>query len=196
MRNDYLRDRAMRRSGRDRATIREYRHDGRNPYGSKGGYVMSRRGRDRAMDEGYDYPEHMRGDYRRYDRRYDDERDYRGYEYDREHHRPYDYEEEDMTHEYEEKLHEWIKKLKKHDRFGLTKEDVMKKAKSMSVNFDHFDEDEFYAIYLMMVSDYKHIGNDPHMYLAMAKDWLMDDDVAMRGSDKVCAYLYEIVLGE
>jgi hypothetical protein len=48
----------------------------------------------------------------------------------------------------------------------------------------------------MMVSDYKHIGNDPHIYLAMAKDWLMDDDVKMRGSDKVCAYLYTIVLGE
>ena len=44
----------------DREMIRDYR----NPYGSKGGYV-----RDRAMDERYDYAEHNRGDYRRYDRR-------------------------------------------------------------------------------------------------------------------------------
>lgn len=206
MRNDYLRDRAMRRGGRDRLTMREYRHDGRNPYGSRGGYVTSSRGRrdrayDRRMDSGYDSTERGRGDYRGYDR-YDgyDERDYRDYEYDREYSRhsdyAYDYAEEDMEKEYEEKLHEWIKKLKKHDRFGLTKDEVIKKAKSMSVNFDKFDEEEFYAVYLMMVSDYKHIGNDPHMYLAMAKDWLMDDDVKMKGSDKVCAYLYTIVLGE
>lgn len=203
MRNNYLRDRAMRRGGRDRLTMREYRHDGRNPYGSRGGYVTSGRGRDRRMDYGYDSTERGRSDYRgydRYDRRYDDERYDRNYEYDREYHRPMDYAydgaEEDMEKEYEEKLHEWIKKLKKKDRFGLSKEDVMKKAKSMNVNFNDFDEDEFYAVYLMMVSDYKHIGNDPHIYLAMAKDWLMDDDVKMRGSDKICAYLYTIVLGE
>ena len=198
MRNNYLRDRAMRRGGRDRLTMREYRHDGRNPYGSRGGYVTSGRGRDRAMDERYDSTEHSRGDYRGYDR-YDgyDERYDRNYEYDREYRRDYrDYAEEDIEKEYEEKLHEWIKKLKKKDRFGLSKEDVMKKAKSMNVNFNDFDEDEFYAVYLMMVSDYKHIGNDPHIYLAMAKDWLMDDDVKMRGSDKICAYLYTIVLGE
>jgi hypothetical protein len=198
MRNDYLRDRAMRRSGR-----RDYRRDYRNPYGSRGGYVTSSRGRrdrayDRRMDYGYDSTERSRGDYRGYDR-YDgyDERYDRDYEHDREYRRDYrDYAEDDMSKEYEEKLHEWIKKLKKKDRFGLSKDDVMKKAKSMSVNFDEFDENEFYAVYLMMVSDYKHIGNDPHIYLAMAKDWLMDDDVKMRGSDKVCAYLYTIVLGE
>ena len=198
MRNEYLRERAMRRGRRDGLTMREYRHDGRNPYGSRGGYVVSGRGRGRdyEMDERHDYPESSRSDYMRYDYKRSDYRYNRDYEYPREHYGYPDYAEEDMSHEYEEKLHEWIKKLKKHDRFGLTKEDVMKKAKSMSVNFESFDEDEFYAIYLMMVSDYKHIGNDPHMYLAMAKDWLMDDDVAMRGSDKVCAYLYEIVLGE
>ena len=47
-----------------------------------------------------------------------------------------------------------------------------------------------------MVSDFKHVANDPHHYLAMAKEWLMDDDVELTGSDKVCAYLYTIVLGE
>lgn len=198
MANKYLRDRAMRRGGR------RDRMDGRNPYGSRGGYVRdSRRGRgyDRAMDERYDYAERSRGDYRGYDR-YDgyDERYDRDYEYDREYRRPMDYAydgaEEEMDKEYEEKLHEWIKKLKKKDRFATSKEDIIRKAKSMDVKFDEFTEDEFYAVYLMMVSDYKHVANDPHHYLAMAKEWLMDDDVEMRGSDKVCAYLYTIVLGE
>lgn len=199
MRNKYLSDRAMRRSGRS---------DYRNPYGSRGGYVRDRadmesdmaRGRrydrDRAMDERYDSTEYGRSDYRRYDRRYNDEAYDRDYEYDREHRRPMDYAEEDMDKEYEEKLKEWIKKLKKKDRFSSSKDDIIRKAISMDVKFDKFSEDEFYATYLMMVSDFKHVANDPHHYLAMAKEWLMDDDVEMTGSDKVCAYLYTIVLGE
>ena len=199
MRNKYLSDRAMRRSGR-----RDYR----NPYGSRGGYVRDRAdmendmargrryGRDRAMDERYDSTEYGRSDYRRYDRRYNDEAYDRDYEYDREHRRPMDYAEEDMDKEYEEKLKEWIKKLKKKDRFSSSKDDIIRKAISMDVKFDKFSEDEFYATYLMMVSDFKHVANDPHHYLAMAKEWLMDDDVELTGSDKVCAYLYTIVLGE
>lgn len=196
MRNKYLSDRASRRMGRDR----------RNPYGSRGGYVRDRedmaRGRnrryDRAMDERHDYAEYDRGDYRRYDREYEDERDYRDYEYDREHRRDYEYEEDYASEkkDYEKKLKEWIQELKRKDRFGSSKEDIIRKAKSMDVKFDDFDEDEFYAVYLMMVSDYKHVANDPHHYLAMAKEWLTDDDVEMTGSDKVCAYLYTIVLGE
>lgn len=192
MRNKYLRDRAMRReryTHRDRAM---HERDYRNPYGSKGGYI-----RDRAMDERYDYPEHMRGDYRRYDRRYDDERDYRDYEYSREHSRPYhDEAYDDDEKDYDQKLKEWTQKLKRKDRFGSSKEDIIRKATSMDVKFDKFTEDEFYAVYLMMVSDFKHVANDPHHYLAMAKEWLMDDDVELTGSDKVCAYLYTIVLGE
>ena len=201
MANKYLRDRAMRRGGR------RDRMDGRNPYGSRGGYVRDRTdmesdmargrryGRDRAMDERYDSTEYGRSDYRRYDRRYNDEAYDRDYEYDREHYGR-DYAEEDMDKEYEEKLHEWIKKLKKKDRFSTSKDDIIRKAVSMDVKFDRFSEDEFYAVYLMMVSDYKHVANDPHHYLAMAKEWLMDDDVELTGSDKVCAYLYTIVLGE
>lgn len=194
MRNKYLSDRAMRRSGR-----RDYRSDMRNPYGSRGGYVRdSRRGRgyDRAMDERYDYTERGGSDYRGYDR-YDgyDEAYDRDYEYDRKRYGR-DYAEEDMDKEYEEKLKEWIKKLKKKDRFASSKDDIIRKAQSMDVKFDRFSEDEFYAVYLMMVSDFKHVANDPHHYLAMAKEWLMDDDVELTGSDKVCAYLYTIVLGE
>lgn len=174
MHNKYLRDRAMRRSGR---------RDMRNPYGARGGYVRDSRGYyGKPMDYEHDYTESGRGDYRRYDR------EYRGMEHD---------EAYDGDHkEYEHELKEWIKKLQRKDRFGSTKEDIIRKAKSMDVKFEKFDEDEFYATYLMMVSDYKHVANDPHHYLAMAKEWLMDDDVALTGSDKLCAYLYTIVLGE
>lgn len=201
MRNRYLSDRAYRRS--------RMSSDERNPYGSRGGYVSSRRMRDRGMDYNYSVPE--------YDSRYD----YRGSEYPREHSRPmqyelygvggmrprmdynydygyeygYDYAKESEK-EYEKDLHEWIEKLKKYDRFGWSKEQVIQQAKDMGVKFSDYDEMEFYATYIMLMSDFKKIGNDPYIYLSMAKEFLEDDDAKLKGSEKLCAYLYTIVLGE
>lgn len=216
MRNRYLSDRASRRMGMSR--------DGRNPYGSRGGYVSSRRmrGRDRGMDYNYSMPE--------YDSRYDYRgnsnargQDYHmGSEYPREHSRPMQYElygvggmrprmdynydygydyrgrdyGEDMDKEYEEHLHKWVEKLKKQDRFGWNKDQVIQQAKSMGVRFEKYDEMEFFATYLMMISDYPKIANEPHTYLAMAKSFLEDEDAELKGSEKLCAYLYTIVLGE
>ena len=211
MRNEYLKDRAMRK-------------DMRNPYGSRGGYVSSRRsrGRDRSMDYGHDYPERDG----RYDSRYDERRmDYRydrNMEYPREHSRPmdyeiygvggmrpmydyrgrmsqrdygYDYASEDMEKEWQEDLEEWCKKLKKHDIFNMPKEQIIQKARDMGVKFKDYDELEFMTTYYMMISDYKNVSNDPHFYLVLAKQFLEDDDIAMKGSEKLCAYLYEIVKG-
>ena len=236
--NNYLRDRAMRRDMQMR--------DGRNPYGSRGGYVTSRRGRrggmrDREMadynygserDRGYDmryagepmgadghypierYGEHTRPmqyemygvagvqpmmdyDYARGSRasqgRSSRGRDYGMYDYNYDY-ANYDYAKEDEE-EYKKELHKWTEKLKKHDRFGWNKDQVAQKAKEMGVKFDKFTEDEFFAVYLMHISDYKNASNDPHYYLVLTKQWLEDDDVKMQGSDKLCAYLYEIVLG-
>jgi hypothetical protein len=66
----------------------------------------------------------------------------------------------------------------------------------MGVSFEHFDELEFYAIYLAMVTDYPKVANEPRFYVSLAKDFFDDDDTAKRYSEKVCAYLYYIVLGE
>lgn len=183
---------------------------------------MSRRnrGRDRGyypMDD-YDYDrEHNHSDYNRrneYMRRdekypmdYEQYRESYGYDdYDirgdyarRRMNRPYnyrDYADDDYEEEYEEDLKEWIEKLKKKDRFGLTKDQVIQRAKEMQVSFKDFDEEEYYAIYLMHVSDYPSVSNDSRVYLGMAKSWLEDDDIAVDPSEKVCKYLYEIVLDE
>lgn len=214
--NRYLKDRAMRR-------------DMRNPYGSRGGYVSSRRrsGRDREMDYGHDYPEYDS----RYDSRYSDRRmDYnygRDMEHHREHSRPmeyemygvggmrpmydgtdyargrgrdydygYDYASEDMEKEWHEELEKWCKKLKKHDIFNMPKEQIIQKARDMGVKFHDYNEEEFVTTYYMMISDYKNVSNDPHFYLVLAKQFLEDDDTALKGSDKLCAYYYEIVKGE
>ena len=184
--------------------------DGRNPYGSEGGYVRdnarsgNRGGRnDYARDRRNNNMNNSENDYRRNDRRmrgndydYDDEEemmedeayyDYADYN---------DYSEEDMMKEYEEDLKKWTKKLMKKDKFKLPKKEVLKKAEEMNIEFEEFSEEEFYAIYLMLVSDYPNIADNPHTYIVMAKQFLEDDDVNVDPSEKVCKYLYEIVLNE
>jgi hypothetical protein len=174
----------------------------------------------RGMGRGSYYPESSDMDYRGYDRYsgysdgyyggeryrqpgrmdsndmhmmdyndYNDYNDYRDYNYD-----SYDRDYAKEDEEYKKDLHEWINKMKNKDRFGWSKEQVINSAKQMNVNFGEFDENEFYAIYLAMVTDYKSLGNEPRIYLTLAKEWLNDDDTALRGSEKVCAYLYGIVL--
>lgn len=196
--------------------------DGRNPYGSRGGYVSSHR--DRAMGEMGDMTYDMRG--RGRPRKYD--RDMRGdmhypemeiygvggmrprmdYGYHMEDYGTYgdmrsnrrdygdynDYGGDDE--EYKKKLKHWTEKLKKKDRFDWTKENVIQRAREMHVKFEEINEDEFYAVYLMMCSDFSSYANDPNTYISMAKDWLYDDDIAVSPSEKLCIYLYEIVLGE
>ena len=177
--------------------------DGRNPYGSRGGYVTSRRGRrdremgdygDYEMQRGRDYdmaqnvsyPMYGIGGYRPYEGDMADYdyarrggrsrgRDYADY-YD------YDYAEEDD--EWKEHLKKWSEKLKKKDRFNMPKDQVLQNAKQMGVKFDDYNEEEFLTTYYMVLSDYPKIANEPHTYLALAKDWLEDKDTALKGSEK------------
>lgn len=98
--------------------------------------------------------------------------------------------------EYHRDLEEWGRKLKSRDRFNVAKEEIIRKAKEMNATFKGYDEDEFYTTYLMHVSDYVNISNDPHTYIAMAKLFLEDDDIEVSPSEKLCIYMYEIVYGE
>lgn len=107
-----------------------------------------------------------------------------------------DYALEDPGQEYKKELEEWIKKMKSKDRFQLSKQEVLNKAKQMGVKFEEFSEEEFYATYLAMITDYKNVGNDPHIYLSLAKQFLEDDDIELSPSEKVYAYLNYIVLGK
>lgn len=221
MRNRYLMRRTNRRYGMER--------DGRNPYGSRGGYVVNRggRGRDRGMDSNYDDS--------RYDRKYYDREDYghRGQEYPsmyddpREYDRPREYEmygygiggvrprglyydkfQEDMSYrrdrgdyksedeekKWEEKLEKWCKKLKEYDKFKTPKEDILNIARDMGAKFKEYDEKEFLTTYYMVMSDYKNKKlNSPEDYVEFALDFLEDEDSDLKGSDKLCAYYFEIV---
>ena len=102
----------------------------------------------------------------------------------------------DHDKEYEKDLHEWTERLRSKDRFGEDKYNIIMKARSMGAKFDEYTEEEFYVIYLMMVSDYGQIAKEPHTFILMAKAFLEDNDIAVSPSEKVCKYLYEIVLDD
>lgn len=201
--------------------------DGRNPYGSRGGYVTSRdpRRRDRmGRMEDYNY---SRGrDY-----------EYEGPEYPNRdmamrrdgHYYPFEitgkmgYEEEmfdpyyqDMMHDYargrgrdyagaemlsNRELMDWSQKLMKEveekDKAFFKYENIEKKAKDMGIQFDKFTFDEFYLVCLMMYTDYcKTLGTaNMDIYLRLAKDWLCDEDVAMRYGEKLSSYYDFVVMG-
>ena len=199
--------------------------DYRNSYGSQGGYVDSSYGRDYTdypkhygseRDSRYDmssygygrtsdghYPYKQYGEHHRpmeYEMRGIEEisaRPYYGSDYRMDYRGEYNDYAKEGKEQYEKDLHKWIEKLKgKETRFKISKEQVLQHAKQMGVKFDEFSEDEFYAVFLMLVSDFKNIGVEPTIYVRMAKDFLMDDDIAVSPSEKVCIYMYEIVMGE
>lgn len=202
MRNRYLEDRAMRRG-----------RDGRNPYGRKGGYELSERyrrkerERDRSMGSEYYYPRYDDRNYSEYDSKYPMEDYHYTSEQHREHYRPVeyqmygsmrpryeDYASGDVEKKWEEDLEKWCKELKKYDKFNMPKEEILNQAHQMGVRFEDFDEKEFLTTYYMMMSDYKmDMLNSPQAYMIMAKDFLDDKDSDLKGSEKLCAYYYEIV---
>ena len=194
MRNDYLEDRRRdmldRRSRMD-SRMNDYdmgrEMDSHYGHGSMNRGNISYENMREPLDHrmGRDY----RSDYNDYRSDYNDyarggRRDYNDYSMDK------------MDKEYQEDLEYWIDKLKQKDRIGIPKRQVLDHAKQMGVKFEKYDEMEFYAVYLMLVSDYTSLGTEPKTYIRLAKEWIEDDDVKRKHSEKVCAYLYDIVLGE
>ena len=172
--NQFVRDMLMAQSRRS--------GDGRNPYGSRGGYVSSRRprGRDRDMED-YGMP---KGDYRRggmppmrdyndYDMRGDMRRmdygsyDMRGRDYGDDYagHDYADYGDYGMRDygemEYGKMSHKDIEKWKKHMKnqdgtMGehFKKDQVMQAARQIGVNPEEYGEHIFPLVMNMMYSDY------------------------------------------
>ena len=148
-----------------------------------------------------DYP---RGDmgYRNYDMR---GRDY-GYPMHGEHYPPYDYGYPyDDYGDYGETLSEkeldhWCEKLKKQlddqEKQMFHKDIISQKAKSMGMQMQGFGEKELEVATLMVYTDYKRtIGKNPDMAIRLAYDWLTDDDVAVKGAEKLAVYYDCIVEG-
>lgn len=191
--------------------------DGKNPYGSKGGYVRDRemedmrRGRDRASDYYGDYAMDGR-DY------YSDGADYSRDMYRRrgmDGHYPMvdpylymmgqqypqmDYAQHNKK-KYlpEEELRKWSSRLMREigEKESLKMDSIMKRAESLSIEFEKFSPQEFYTTMLMIYSDYhKTLGTaNVDLYLKLAKDWLCDEDAEVRYGEKLAAYYYSVVKG-
>ena len=150
---------------------------GREDYGYND-YYMRGRGRD------YGYPMYdMRSgrDYR-YDYRYDDYGDYG----------------ETLS---EKELEHWCEKLKKHldeqEKQMFHKDMISQKAKQMGLQMHGFGDKELEVATLMVYTDYKKtIGKNPAMAIRLAYDWLVDDDVAVKGAEKLAVYYDCIVEGD
>lgn len=111
----------------------------------------------------------------------------------------YDYgEDEKLSHE---ELEEWNKKLLKElddrERQMFNKDAIMQRLKQHSSGMEGYGEEELYTATLMVYTDYKNtIGQNPEMAIKLAKDWLNDKDVAIKGAEKLAVYYDCIVEGE
>ena len=190
----------MRRGGYNRDM-----EDERNPYGSAGGYVTSRRGRD-SMDE-RDYRNDMRhggysrgrGDERTFRMDYEDDRRSRGYEderYMRDSRSGMDYRNyNDYGHGYlsNKELQKWqnklCKELDQQECEMFKYEHIIHQAEEMNIMFDRYTKEEFYTTVLMMYSDYKKTcANNIPMYISLAKEFLEDKDAKVCYGEKLAAY--------
>lgn len=220
MRRDYesRRDMAMRRREmRDMARRGMRMRDGRNPYGSKGGYVTS--GRDRMEDmprRDYDYEENrgyedmngfpfeVRGNFDMRDlaRRRNSRGQYMSdREMDGHYQMPYMMDFANSMKLSKEELKEWIEdmtdELEPQYKHLYTKENVEQVANQMQIDFDKFSPLELLASTLIMATDYaKSVGQaDINRNVAMGKEFLCDKDASVRYGEKLATYYDSIVVG-
>ena len=141
--------------------------------------------------------------YRNYDMR---GRDY-GYPMHGQHYPPYDYGYPyDDYGDYGETLSEkeldhWCEKLKKNlddqEKQMFHKDIIAQKAKQMGMQMHGFGEKELEVATLMAYTDYKDvIGRNVDTAIRLGYDWLKDDDVAVKGAEKLAVYYDEIVAGD
>lgn len=178
--------------------------DGRNPYGSRGGYVRS----DRRSDYEDDYA--MRGNRDRRDYEYDYARsrrsDYATYNDRRM--RDYDYEEDYRRRDYgktemfsHKDIETWKSMMKNEDGTRgehFRAEQVKHACQQAGIDCEEFGEDIFCLAMNMMYSDYckvaKKYGVDtPEYYADLAKAFLRDKDFDGKPEEKLYLYYKTIV---
>ena len=206
---------------KDMLMAQNQRRDGRNPYGSRGGYVTSRSPRrDRDMED-YGMPKgdyrrggmppmrdygnyDMRGDLRRMDySSYDmNDMDY-GYERDYGYYPMHDYGKSEYGKLSHEDIENWKKHLENQDGTKgehFKKEQVHQAARQIGVNPEQYGNEHIFGLVMnMMYADYcgvaKKFGLDrPDFYAEMAKAFLHDKDFSGQPEEKV--YLYYKCISE
>lgn len=100
----------------------------------------------------------------------------------------------------EKELDHWCEKLKKHlddqEKQMFHKDIIAQKAKQMGMQMHGFGEKELEVATLMAYTDYKDvIGRNVDTAIRLGYDWLKDDDVAVKGAEKLAVYYDCIVEG-
>lgn len=199
--------------------------DGRNPYGSRGGYVVSsRRGRDYGRMDDYgrtteyssrhsDMPYSRPMDERNWDygeRDYEWNRDYRGdirrvgnFEYDTYYSdgRDYGYDDRLTSRELKEWARDLLEEIKPEHRAIFDKSAFEKRAREMGLEDKEYSMEELYVTTLMMESDYgqtmaKYGINNLDVMICLAKDFLEDPDSELRFGEKLAAYCMNVACAE
>lgn len=208
--------------------MREMRHrgmrDGRNPYGFRGGYVVSSRRRRRDYGRMADYgrigeyrPEYSDMPHSRryierdgyYDERpYEYERDYGNirrvgeFQYDTIYGEDNDYGFERLT---SRELKDWagdlLDEVKPEHRAMLDKANFEKRTKEMGLDGREYSMEELYVVTLMMATDYsqtmaKYGANTLDAMISLAKDFLEDPDSDLRFGEKLASYYFNVVCVE
>lgn len=101
----------------------------------------------------------------------------------------------------DKELDHWAEKLKheldEQEKQMFHKDIVAQKAQQMGLQMHGFGEKELYVATLMAYTDFKDvIGRTPDMAIRLAYDWLKDDDVAVKGAEKLAVYYDDIVMGD
>lgn len=101
----------------------------------------------------------------------------------------------------EEELEHWCKKLKgqldEREKQMFSKEMISQKARQMGKEMKGFGEKELEVATIMTYTDFKKtIGQNPDLAIKLAYDWLTDEDVAVKGAEKLAVYYDCIVEGE
>ena len=160
--------------------------DGRNPYGSRGGYVRSDRRNDYRRDRNEDY--NYYNDSRMRDRDYNDDYDYR-----MDYGKPKIFSHKDME--------TWKSMMKNEDGtrgVHFRGEQVKHACEKAGIDCEEFGEDIFCLAMNMMYSDYckvaKKYGVDtPEYYADLAKAFLRDKDFDGKPEEKLYLYYKTIV---
>lgn len=211
------------REHRMREMLHRGMRDGRNPYGSRGGYVVSgRRRRDYGRMADYGRSAEYRPEYsdmahsRRYierdghydERPYEYERDYGNvrrvgeFQYDTIYGEDDDYGFERLT---SRELKDWARDLldevKSEHKAMFDKANFEKRAREMGLDGKEYSMEELYVATLIMETDYgqtlaKYGANNIDAMICLAKDFLEDPDSDLRFGEKLASYCFNVACVE
>lgn len=103
-----------------------------------------------------------------------------------------------------EELEKWnkklLKKVEEKYRPFFTKENVMQRAKQKGYEMKEFGENELLTATLMQYTDLCHylkpfVGENLDAYIGAGYGFLVDNDAAVKGAEKLAVYYEEFVMG-